>query len=58
LTLLVIVHDQGRELRRLAHAWAAAVFERDAGAAAALLPTATAAAAASWVMGQQSGGVV
>jgi hypothetical protein len=36
-TVLEIVHDQGRELQRLAHTRAEAVFQRD-GAAAVLLP--------------------
>jgi hypothetical protein len=43
-TVLEIVHDQGRELQRLAQARAAAVvFEQDSEAAAMLLPGATAA---------------
>ena len=42
-TVLEIVHDQGRELQRLAQARAAAVFEQDSQAAAMLLPGATAA---------------
>jgi len=37
-TVLEIVHDQGRELQRLAHARAEAVFEQDAEAAPMLLP--------------------
>jgi hypothetical protein len=42
-TVLEIVHDQGRELQRLAQARAAAVFEQDPEAAAVLLPGAAAA---------------
>jgi hypothetical protein len=37
-TVLEIVHDQGRELQRLAHARAEAVLQEDSGAAAVLLP--------------------
>jgi hypothetical protein len=42
-TVLEIVHDQGRELQRLAHARAEAVFEREPEAAAVLLPAPAAA---------------
>ena len=42
-TVLEIVHDQGRELQRLSHAWAEAVVEQDSEASAVLLPAPTAA---------------
>src|SRR5262249_60836091 len=42
-TVLEIVHDQGRELQRLAHARAEAVFQEDSQATAVLLPAPTAA---------------
>src|SRR5262249_62225059 len=37
-TVLEIVHDQGRELQRLAQARAEAVFEQDSDAVAVLVP--------------------
>jgi hypothetical protein len=42
-TVWEIVHDQGRELQRLAHARAEAVFREDSQAVAVLLPASTAA---------------